>query len=344
MRALGVTSLIGLIALLVVQACTQSPTASSSPAASSSRSAVGSSSPLASASSSPAPTTCNLYVSGAAPGSGGFIRVQGSGLDPFNPLETFTADPQSNVSYPGIASALGLKGLAFDTIHHRWLPVPRAWVMPDFSRYAYPAADGVHWVDLNGGNTDTKIPNTIGIAPYLLAAEPDGVYGADQTTTLERVTWTGDVSIVDRAHNRNTIAVGDGVVYGSTESPPAITQIDRIDVGTGVVTPWFVWGARNLVVLGVDSKGFPMILDEAPNVPEQVWNPVVASTSDSPLGQPAGTVGTQGNAGTVTYVQGQGGIWFASTTGGVTFSSQSISSRMISQYTGYIAGPCIPAS
>ena len=269
--------------------------------------------------------------------------MKGAGLDPFSPLETFTPDPQSNVSYPGISSALGLKGLAFDTAHHRWLPVPRAWVLPDFSRYAYPATDGVHWVDLNNGNADNVIPNTTAIGPYLVAAQPDGIYGAPALTTLERVTWAGGMTVVDRVHNRNTIVVGDGVAYGSTETPPSITQIDRVDLHTGTVTPWFVWGARNLVVLGVDTNGFPMILDEAPNVPAQVWNPVVASTTDSPLGLPAGTVGGPGAPGTVTYVQGQGGIWFASTIGVVTFSSQSISARMISQYTGYIAGPCIPA-
>jgi hypothetical protein len=72
---------------------------------------------------------------------------------------------------------------------------------------------------------------------------------------------------------------------------------------------------------------------------------VVASTSDSPTGNPAGFVGASGDPGTVTFEQGYGGTWFASTSYGVSFSpsARPNTSSGGSQFNGYIAGPCIPA-
>ena len=75
---------------------------------------------------------------------------------------------------------------SYDSDQHRWVPVPREWVSPDGSSYAYAviqpgAAQGVHIVDVRTGS-DRVIPGTSGDPDArgshfgVVAYQLDGVY------------------------------------------------------------------------------------------------------------------------------------------------------------------------
>jgi hypothetical protein len=230
--------------------------------------------------------------------------------------------------------------MTYDPVHHHWLPVPRPWVMADLSRYAYPANDGsVHVVDLATG-TDTILPNGDHIGANLLAVEPDGVYGAPDPLTLARVDWSGVYAVVNHGHYSNTIAVGDGVAYGSKETAP-VHDIDRIDLRTGASTPWFRWADRSLQVLGVDSGGFPVVL--ASSRGERLfYEASAASTTDQPMaGQPLAGWIADVELGTVTFVQDQNGFWFETAIGLVRWDAGANISDLGSGRPGFIAGSCL---
>jgi hypothetical protein len=68
----------------------------------------------------------------------------------------------------------------YDRSEHRWLPVPRQFVSPDGSRYAYAVqGEGVHLVDVASG-VDSVLAGTIGPSPrshYSVAGYlRDGIY------------------------------------------------------------------------------------------------------------------------------------------------------------------------
>src|SRR5215472_8026785 len=82
--------------------------------------------PSSSSSASPVPLastlSCKLPISNGQLGSGGFLTF---------PEAAFTADPSSAVKSDSSY------GLSFDRAVGKWVPVPRSWVSPDGSRYAY---------------------------------------------------------------------------------------------------------------------------------------------------------------------------------------------------------------
>jgi len=125
----------------------------------------------------PSVATCRLPVSGTLAGSGGFIQM---------PDGTFTADPTSQVTIPGQPDISGLRrGLTYDPLHGEWLPVPRDWVMPDFSSYVYVGTEypkvsnqpALHLVKLPSG-TDTMWTNGDLLYGFAIALRPEVVYGA----------------------------------------------------------------------------------------------------------------------------------------------------------------------
>lgn len=230
--------------------------------------------------------------------------------------------------------------MTYDPIHRKWLAVPRRWVMADFSKYAYPATDGsLHVVDLTTG-IDTVLPDGNRIGTQLMAVEPDGVYGAAGATSLARVDWNGHYAVVDQGHYVSTIAVGDGVAFGSTEAPP-FHDLDRIDLRTGAVTPWFRWASRTLTMLGVDSAGFP-VLETAARGERSFYDANAVSTTDEPTGgQSLASWIADANLGTVTFAQDHDGFWFETALGIVRWDSALPYQAYVGYgRTGYIAGSC----
>src|SRR5262245_60519653 len=247
-RARG-PALLPLLGCLVIAACGPAPSSSASPAAQ----ASGSPGPGASpgppgggtpAASQTAPPSCRLPVaSGDAPvdgrtadgtaGHGGFVRLPGG---------TFTADPASLGTY--------------DRAISRWLPVFRAWVSPDGTKYAWseyrsaagPATGIVHVVDAASG---ADHPVTVPAPSYVVSYEREGVY-------VTRVVPNSDapsqgLALVDPAAGttRQVAAdgswstIGAGFAFGQDldpalplpagAGPAAANRVRRLDLRTGAI-------------------------------------------------------------------------------------------------------------
>jgi hypothetical protein len=153
------------------------------------------------------------------------------------------------------------------------------------------------------------------------------------------VDWSGNYAIVNQGHYVSTIAVGDGVAYGSTEPPP-FHDLDRIDLQTGAVTPWFRWASRNLTMLGVDNADFPVLETAAPGERSFYEANAVSTTDEPTAGQLLAGWIADANLGTITFAQDHNGFWFETALGIVR--SELAANRFDPGYgrTGYIAGSC----
>ena len=193
------------------------------------------------------------------------------------------------MSYAGLTPPFNIRGLTYDWFDAKWLPVPRQWLTPDDIRYAYPAQDGsIHMVFPYTG-ADTSVPDSKALLGYLLAVEPDGIYGTPGPLILERIGWDGGITVIDQGHYSNTVLVGSGgVAYGSKDSG-TVHDIDRIDTRTGSVQPWFRSISENLRAVGTDGYGNPLIV-AVDSTGGSIWLATAPSTSDEPSGQPPGPV------------------------------------------------------
>jgi len=133
--------------------------------------------------------------------------------------------------------------------------------------------------------------------------------------------------------------VGAGVAYGSKDGG-TVHDIDRIDVRTGSVQPWFRSISENLRVVGTDDLGNPLIV-AVDSRGGSLWLVTAPSTSDEPSDQPLGRFSQ--DPGTVTVVQGQGGFWIESTTAGLFHNDAAVQGPFgfVNSFTGFIAGPCV---
>lgn len=232
------------------------------PVAPTSSARSGSPSPTASAtagtpteappSPTPTPASCRLpLASGDAPvdgrpadgagGHGGFLEL---------PSGAFTADPASLGSYDRAVS--------------RWLPVFRAWVAPDGTRYAWadPQERAVHMVDAaSGADRPVALPDPAVVVSY----ENEGVYlaravpnsGAPATGLyLLASSGPGEVAAEGR-----WVAVGGGFAFGldvdpavappAGGGPGAANRVRRLDLRSHAVTTVASYPGAGVQVLGV---------------------------------------------------------------------------------------------
>jgi len=302
------------------------------------------------AAAAPAVLTCRLPVSGSLPGSGGFVQM---------PAGTFTTDLSSNVPFQGQADPSGLRrGFTYDPLHGRWLPVPREWVRPDFSSYVYVGAEyprvsnmpELHVVKLPSG-ADSQWPNGDQLYGYPIALRPEGVYGAPGPEIITMVDPTGAVTTVDQGHYGLYAVVTPTVLWAakwSTSSGGAyvLTDVERIDPKTQVATTWFHLAGLTAVPIGVDGSGSPIVAvgTQLPNgriSATQIWIVPQPSTGDAPQGRliysdKAHPLTIQGqpilSAGAI-WIETDKGLWVDDGTGpGI---------RLVSSFSGYIAGACI---
>jgi len=218
---------------------------------------------LATAAPTPSPVAgCKLPVaSGDAPtdgnpahgqaGSGGFLAMPGG---------AFTKDPQSLAAYDSAAS--------------KWLPVPRAWVSPDGTHYAWPENQPgagpvtgiIHVVEVSTGADKTfRVP-----APSMpVSYEASGVF-------VTRIVPNSDappqgLSKLDPASgdfkqlaaDGNWVALGGGFAFGGdldstvAQPPPgtgpgqSFNRVRRLELATGTVTPVQTYAGSNVRVFGV---------------------------------------------------------------------------------------------
>jgi hypothetical protein len=220
------------------------------------------------------PAGCRLPVaSGDAPvdgtpadgsaGRGGFLSL---------PDGTFTADGGSMGSY--------------DRAVAHWLPVFRAWVSPDGTRYAwgdYRAATSgtsgiVHMVD---AATGADHPVNVHFPSAVVSFEKEGIY---VTRVIPNSGASpGGLTLVDPATGvakdisagGTWSAISDGAAYGQdldpalpplppAAGPTASDRIIRLDLTTGAVSNVSSYPGASAQVLGVYS-GMPLIEVKATN-------------------------------------------------------------------------------
>lgn len=141
--------------------------------------------------------SCRLPISNGQPGSGGFVVF---------PSAKFQADPASSVKSDAVY------GMSFDLAAGKWLPVPRSYISPDGTRYAYWdwQSRSIVAVSVASGAETQVGPRLNGAASaarlnaqnwQLIEALDDGVYAtpAGETQTgLWLFPWSGSGSARSR--------------------------------------------------------------------------------------------------------------------------------------------------
>jgi hypothetical protein len=249
--------LLTLAGVLALAGCSAGGTGAATPAPTASVTASASTAPTA----SPSPASCKLPVaSGDAPtdgnpahgatGNGGFLTM---------PAGTFATDPGSLAAYDFAVS--------------KWVAVPRAWISPDGTHYAWPeyrnvggpATGIIHVVEISTGADKTfNVP-----APSMpVSYEAAGVF-------ITRVVPASDappqgLSMIDPSSGAfkqfiadgNWTALGGGFAFGgdldtSVAVPPASgpgelhNRVRKLELATGAVTPLTSYPGSSVRVLGV---------------------------------------------------------------------------------------------
>lgn len=299
--------------------------------------------------SEPAVPACKLPVSGTMSGSGGFIQM---------PSGTFTADPASSLAVPGQPDPSGLRrGLTYDPVHLKWLPVPRDWVMPDFSSYVYIGTDyprvsnqpALHRVNVTSG-ADTQWTNGDELYGYPIALRPEGVYGAPGPEIITMIDAAGVQTTVDQGHSGQFAVITPSAIWATkwSTSPAGeyqLTVVQRINPQTQTASDWFQAGSETAVPIGVDGNGSPIIA-----VGEQLANARIAATQIWIAPQPSAGATPKGEliysdaAHPLTIigwpVVSAGAIWIE-TDEGLWVTQNAAPMTLVSKYSGYIAGGCL---
>jgi hypothetical protein len=312
-RAGRVLALAGFLALAACSAggngsAVASPTPSATPAPST---------PSASAT----PAACKLPVaSGDAPtdgnpahgqaGSGGFLQMPGG---------TFTKDSQSLAAY--------------DSAAKKWLPVPRAWVSPDGTHYAWgenrtaagPVTGIIHVVEVATGSDKTfSVPAPSQPLSYEAGgifvtrivpnsdAPPQGLAKIDPSTgAFQQITADGAWG-----------ALGGGFAFGedvdssaptsSVESlGPKYNRVRKLDLATGAVTPVQTYPGSLVGVFGVVGTT-PIVGVQTADRHFQIQVPAVIYDKPASAAEPNGTLVIDGSE---VWFGGQGAIYHWNGTG-----------------------------
>ena len=291
---------------------------------------------------------CRLPVSGVEQGSGGFLALPGG---------KFTADPASNVALRGQPDTSGLRrGYTYDPVHLKWLPVPRDWVMRDFSSYVYIGTEyphvsnqpALHRVNVASG-ADTMWVNGDQLYGYPIALRPEGVYGAPGPEIITMIDPSGVATTVDQGHYGLFAVITPDALWATkwTTGPGGryeLTDVERIDPQTQSGTDWFRVAGATAVPIGVDATGFPIIavgtqLSNARIAATQVWIAPQPSLGATPHGQllysdtahPLTILGSPIASGGAIWLETAQGLWVSVGSGPMT---------LVSPFSGYIAGGC----
>lgn len=225
-----------------------------------------------------------IAISNGRSGSGGWITFPGG---------TFTPDPGSNVTLPVGGGSIGLTHIL---ALNKWVPVPRDWVSPDGTKYAYFLFDGYRIHVVRAGNSELLLsPPILGAAVggywSILATENTGLYlvYAIGFTPMPGLWWVAYSGAARQVTNAGYWTATDGrFAYGdlSTSVPQGgANSIVRLDLSTGQSVPVFTRDGMHSKATGVDRDGNPVILavkpNERPTYPSlfQIW----VATSTSPV-------------------------------------------------------------
>ncbi|HKW58272.1 MAG TPA: hypothetical protein VJR46_00740 [Candidatus Dormibacteraeota bacterium] len=191
------------------------------------------------------------------------------------------------LSFPGTTLTVdpsGHNGRYFDVAYSRWVPAPRGAVSPDGAHYAsidYTGSDFVlHLIAVVGGK-DAPIhlpPQAFNGQPEVLDYSADGIYLDNAFEHLLAGLWlvnpsTGQMRQVSK-DIYPVLSAGNGIVWTQAVNPadvnPVVTrssagtlpdEIDRVDLRSGARTQWLYEPGKGLGIIGLDSRGSPLIVD-----------------------------------------------------------------------------------
>jgi hypothetical protein len=200
----------------------------------------------------------------------------------------------------------------YDRSQSRWVPAPARQALPDGSAYAYTTDEystdffTVHIVNVASGNSRSlKVPamNLPEIADYGAA----GVHIVDRSSLggPGEGVWlldplTGSTRVLRQVHR--VWEVRDGYAWISRlDAQDKTDSLVRVDLLTGVETIWFHRASTSLWLVGLDSRGRPVIQTSANGLNEML---LIDQSGSS------GQLVNSGNA-YLSYIQGDGDrLWF----------------------------------
>lgn len=191
------------------------------------------------------------------------------------------------VSFPdrtAIIDVTGHDGRYYDYAISRWVPVPRDWVSHDGLHYATieaTANDFVLHVFALATGKDTPIHlsfQAFSGQPGILDYSADGIYMVSGFERLAPGLWlvnpsTGQMRQVSK-DIYPVLSAGNGIMWAQAVNPgdphPVVTgtslgvlpdEIDRVDLRSGTRTVWLYDPGKGLRVIGLDSRGLPLIVE-----------------------------------------------------------------------------------
>ena len=264
----------------------------------------------------------------------------------------FTADPKGAAALQGHQGADVIDAWAsYDAAQHRWLPVPREWVSPDGSKYAYGDDHGIHVVSVSTG-ADSIVPGTTlstdprGLHYFVLAYQPDGIYVSE----VSQISG-GGIVLLDPAtatlKEVSTDATGLGIFVSGgqawwTGNPNAASPDPYVyhQPLTGVAgqhaESWFSRDGYTPYVLGAAAEGQAMVVVHA-FAGDELW--ILATPNISHMVGSAPDL--SGNASVVpfrTAVADTSGWWIGGKNG--VFFSDGSGLQTVSSTPAVVVGAC----
>lgn len=273
------------LSLLVIAACSQSgpPVAARTPtpAVSVSPSPTASSSPIESPSAGPSPSSVvsqTVTVSPVGQSLSCRLPVVWDMLGDTTERLGFLTFPGGTLTQDPSAPA---RALFYDRAYQRWLPVWRQAVSADGTRYAYDAGNlglhtggKLHVVDVSTGADRVVYVDSAGIVYKVVDFSSGGIYvTAGDSESRSSGMWYlnlagGSPQLIN--NNIESPALGGGFGWGldfnAGDPSPApggfqspVNRMLRVDLTSGVATPWFYRPGADIYIVGFDSAGNPLV-------------------------------------------------------------------------------------
>lgn len=334
------------IAVVVLAACTQSSSSHVAGVSPSVATPSVATQGLPGPSSTPSPNASPLATVGFScrlP-----IYTEGSVIE-----DSFITFPDGAIS----PTPVGTGGMYFDRAFSRWLPVPRREVSPDGAGYAYVDYNGtdfvLHVIAVASGK-EVQIPlstQAFNGQPDVLDYSADGIYLVNAFEHLQAGLWlvnpsTGalrqlskDVYPVFSAENGiiwvQTLNLADPFPVMTASSAGTLPdEIDRVNLKTGTKEEWLYIPGKGLSLMGLDSRGFPLIESALwgvdPNA--RMW---LVAAPDAQTSIYKGEL-VQSLSGGITDSHG---VWFGSANGIYLYTNPGYLVK-VSDHPGYPANGC----
>lgn len=362
--------------LLVLSACDPAGTAGppGSPAGTS-----ASATPRPSSSSWASALACRLPVAHAealpdhtlGPLETGFVTFPGGALTG-DKNGAFEAEPGNNAIVRSVARPVLRGDLAVATYtrrYGRWIPASLAAVSPDSSHYAYSES----YSDVNGPRSrihSVSLATAVDRVVYdtgfygVISYEADGVYlfAVGYADAPNRGLWRLDPtarSLTRKASENLTFDyVGGGAAwYGDLapgdHAPPSMDnnpmaqaffkdRVLRMDLKSGVASPWFRRPGKEVHTVGVDASGHPIVSVSQPTdgpttASQELWLLTAPEVAKQIYSGPGSN--SPDYVGFGSPLADSHGIWFGSTKGIFLYKGDG-NLEKLAPAIGDVAGRC----